>query len=165
MKSIKKIALLSSIFALSLTSCELQKTCLCLETSSTEKVSEGMCSQVRRSEEVDTVYLINTPTNPEADLSEYTYDITWSSVVSNDHVSFTNGLKGKRIHRVFRISDTVILVDMYGKTDDPEATFGYIKISPDAFEAHTNRAKNAFLKAYVSISDNPGMVEKPSNIK
>ena len=165
MKSMKIIALLSSVFVLSLTSCDLHKTCLCLETSTGEKYVEGMCCQVRRTDEIDTVYLINRPTNPEADPSEYIYDITWTAIVKNDSVTFTDGLKGKRIERVYRISDTVILVDMYANITNQEATFGYIKISPDAFDAHTERVKNAYLKAYVAIGDKNEMVSKPSDLK
>ena len=162
MKSMKKIALLSSIFALSLTSCDFHKTSYCLETSTGEKYVQGMCCQIRRTEEIDTVYLINLPTNPEADPSEYIYDITWVSMVRNDSVTFVGGLKGKRVERVYRISDTVLLIDMYAKVNNQEATFGYIQISSEAFHAHTDRVKNAYLKAYVAIGDTCEMVSKPS---
>ena len=165
MKSLRKVALLSGVFLLSLTACDLHKKCYCLESSNDDKYHAGMCLQVTRSEIVETIYLVNPPLNPEASPEKYTYDISWVDMVKNTSITMTGGLKGKRISRVFRISDHAVLVEVFGKTEDQEATFGYIKVSSSAFTAQSQRAKDAFLYAYVSIGDTGGLVNKPSDAK
>ena len=165
MKSLRKIALLSSVFILSLTSCDLVKKSYCLASSNDDKFHDGMCHQVSRSEIVESFYIINPPSNPEADPEDYIYDITWVELVKNTSIKLTGGLDGKRLDRVFRISDHVIRLDVYGKTNDQDATFGYVRISNSAFTAHTNETKNATLLAYVAIGDSSQLVNKPSDAK
>ena len=44
-----------------------------------------------------------------------------------------------------------------------KATFGYIRILPNAFKAHSERATDSVLYAYVAIGEGKGLAEKPNS--
>ena len=164
MKKWYKIVALSTVFAFSLTGCQTETKSYCLETSDTYEYFEGKCYQSNRSDVVETVFVINLPTNPEADPSEYKYDLIWNKSINTDNFTFTSGLTGKRIIEVFRWSDTILKINFDGRAQDQEATYGYLRVSPSAFKATSKRAKGACLYAYVSIGKASSLVEKPSEI-
>ena len=165
MKNIKKIAVFSSIFLFSLTSCASEPKSYCLETSDTFDYYEGKCFQANRNDVVDTVFVMNMPTNPEADPEEYKYDIRWNDSINTEWFSFAGGLKGKRIIEVFKWSDTVLKINFDGRAADKEATSGYVRISPSAYKAYTKEVKNTYLYAYVAIGDSSALVDKPVEIE
>ena len=161
MKSINKIAVLCSVFALTLVGCTKEIKSYCLETSDTFEYYKGKCFQASRNDVVDTVFVMNLPNNPEAPEDQYTYDLTWSKVVNTEHFSFTNGLEGKRIIEVFRFSDTILKINFDGKSLSDEQ-FGYIKISPSAFKSTSKATKGAYLYAYVAVGEASDLVNKPA---
>ena len=161
MKMIKKALLMSAVAAMSLCSCSLEKRCECLETSDILTYREGMCYQANRSNVVESVFLINKPLNPEDSPENYKYDITWSEIVAIDNFSFVDGLSGKHIMTILRISSVVIKVTFDGAVTDPEATYGYIRILPNAFIGHSDRAIDSVIYAYIAIGDTSDCVIKP----
>lgn len=161
MKQIKKIAALSTIFLLSLVSCASEIKSYCLETSDTFESYEGKCYQASRSNVVDTVFLINTPNNPEAEDGQYKYDLVWNKVVNTDHFTFTGGLEGKTIIEAFRVDDYIIKINFDGKSVNDEVD-GYIKVSPLAFASKSKETKGAHLYAYIKVGEFSGLVDKPT---
>ena len=156
MKSLVKIALLSSVVVFSLTACGRERRCYCLETSDTSTYVEGKCFQIDGTKDiVETVFL----TNPNGE------DIEFNTIIDESQVTFTDGLKGKRVQNAMKMSSSCIKVSMYGKIDDPEATFGYIRIRYTNFTALSERAKEAYLYAYIAIGDSTGMTDKPADIQ
>ena len=163
MKNLRKIALLSGVVLLTLAGCTDELAVHCLETSDTFEYAEGKCFQSSRSDIVETLFLMNLPTNPEADPEAYTYDIEWNKSINTDNFSFTDGLKEKRIIEVFRWSDTILKINFHGRVTDKEATFGYLKVNPSAFKVKSERVKQAYLYAYVAIGDTTALVDKPAD--
>ena len=157
----KKLFLLFASSALSLSSCSLEKRCECLETSDSLNYQAGLCYQANRSNVVESVFVINTPINPDDDPANYKYDITWSESVRLDNFSLVDGLAGKQIMTIMRLSDVVLKITFDGASSDKEATHGYIRILPNAFTAHSERATDSVLYAYVALGDSKGMVAKP----
>ena len=154
MKSLVKIALLTGVMAISLTACGNEKKCYCLETSDTTTFVDGKCFQVDGTKDiVETIFI----TNPNGE------DIEFNNIINESHITFTDGLKGKRVQNAMRMSSYSIKVSIFGKIDDPEATFGYIKIRYSNFKALSERAKEAYLYAYVAIGNSTGMVDKPAD--
>ena len=162
MKIIKKLVILPSIFLLSLTGCSNELKAYCLETSDTFEYYEGKCFQANKNDVVDTVFVMNNPTNPEADPEEYTYDLRWNNSVNTKWFSLTGGLEGKRIIEVFRWSDTVLKINFDGRSADQEATSGYVRISPSAFKAVNKKISGAYLYAFVTIGESSGLANKPA---
>ena len=155
MKSLVKIALLSSVIAFSLTACGNERRCYCLETSDTTTYVEGKCFQVDGTKDiVETIFI----TNPNGE------DIEFNNIINESHITFTDGLKGKRVQNAMRMSSNSIKVSIFGLLDNPEATFGYIKIRYTNFRALSERAKEAYLYAYVAIGNSTGMADKPADI-
>lgn len=161
MELIKKSVLLLGAAIFSLCSCSLEKRCECLETSDSLNYVEGMCYQASRSNVVESVFLINPPTNPNDAPENYQYDITWSEIVVLDNFSCVDGLSGKHIITILRLSNTVIKVTFDGAVTDKEATHGYIRILPNAFKGHSERATDSVIYAYVAIGDASSLVIKP----
>ncbi len=162
MKNRYKIAVLSSVFMLALTGCTSTEISeFYLETSNTFEYSAGKCFQASRNNVVDTTFVFNLPLNPEANSDEYEYDLVWNEVLNIQGFTFVNGLEGKAIIEVFRISDTVLKINFDGKVYDNKATFGYLKISPETFRAKTKRVRDTFLYVYIAIGDNSGLIDKP----
>ena len=155
MKSLTKSALLSGVMILSLTGCSYEKTCYCLETGDVLTYEEGKCYQVTRSDVVETFFVYN----PDGK------DVAFVEAVDASQISFTDGLAGKRIESVMRMSDSSFKITIYGQINDPEATFGYIKVRYTNFKALSERAKDAYLFAYVAIGDQSGLVDKPVEAK
>ena len=162
MKRNYKIATLGSVLLLALTGCQTELKAYCLETSDTFEYYEGRCYQACANDIVETVFVHNLPINPEADPEQYKYDLTWNTTINTDHFTFAGGLVGKRVIEVFRWSDTVLKINFDGHVVDQEAQFGYIKISPSAFKAHTSRVRGAYLYAYCAIGPTVDLVKKPS---
>ena len=161
MKVMKKAFLLFGTALLSLCSCNLEKRCECLESSDSLTYHEGQCYQVNRANVVESLFLINNPINPEEEPERYKYDITWSETVRLENFSCVDGLSGKHIMSIFRINDRIIKVTVDGVVTDKEATSGYIRILPTAFTAHTERATDSVIYAYVAIGDNSALIVKP----
>lgn len=161
MKILKKSVLLLGAALLSLCSCSLEKRCECLETSDSLEYTSGMCYQASRINVVESVFLINNPVNPDDGPENYQYDITWSEIVVLDNFSCVEGLKGKHIMSILRLSSHVIKVTFDGAVSDKSATYGYIRILPNAFTGHTERAIDSVIYAYVAIGDSSGLVQKP----
>ena len=152
MKSLVKIALLSSVLAFSLSACGTERTCYCLETSDTTTYVEGKCFQVDGTRDiVETIFI----TNPNG------ADVEFNTIIDESNITFTDGLKGKRVQNAMRINTYSIKLSIFGKIEDPEATFGYIRIRYSNFKALSERAKNAYLYAYVAIGSSTGMADKP----
>ena len=155
MKSLVKIALLSSVIAFSLTACGNERRCYCLETSDTTTYVEGKCFQVDGTKDiVETIFI----TNPNGE------DIEFNNIINESHITFTDGLVGKRVQNAMRMSSNSIKVSIFGLLDNPDAAFGYIKIRYTNFKALSERAKEAYLYAYVAIGNSTGMADKPADI-
>ncbi len=155
MKSLVKIVLLSSVMALSITACGNEKKCYCLETSDTTTFVEGKCFQIDGTRDiVETIFI----TNPNGE------DLEFNNIIDESHITFTDGLKGKRVQNAMRMNSYSIKVSIFGKIDNPEATFGYIRIRYSNFKALSERAKEAYLYAYVAIGDSTGLADKPADI-
>ena len=161
MKMVKKAFLLLATAGLILCSCNLEKRCECLETSDYLTYYEGRCYQASRSKVVESVYIMNRPINPDDSPENYQYDITWSEIVRVDNFSFVDGLSGKHVMSVLRISDVTLKVTFDGAPADAEATYGYMRILPSAFTGHTERAIDSVLYAYIALGDASGLVAKP----
>ena len=154
MKSLVKIALLSGVMALSLTACGNERKCYCLETSDTPTYVEGKCFQIDGTKDiVETIFI----TNPNGE------DIEFNNIIDESHITFTDGLKGKRVQNAMRMNSYSIKVSVFGKIDDPEATFGYIRIRYSNFKALSERTKEAYLYAYVAIGNSTGLADKPAD--
>lgn len=162
MRQLNKLALLTTIFSLSLVSCSNKSRCECFETSDTPDYVEGMCYQVSRKNVIETVYLINLPLNPEDDEKNYRYDFEWKDDMRVEYISLEEGLQGKRIISFLKLTKHSMRVTIDSTLADPNATYGYIKISHLAFTPLSERAQNANLYAYVSIGDERGLVNKPT---
>ena len=80
-------------------------------------------------------------------------------------MTFTDGLKGKLVQNAMKMSSSSIKLSIYGKIQDPEATFGYIKIRYTNFKALSERAREAYLYAYVAIGSSSGLADKPADIE
>ena len=112
---------------------------------------------------MESFFLINPPLNPEAEKEEdYTYDISWAQSQNLSWYTLHGGLKGKKIMSLNRISSNILQVNIYRPCEDKEATEGYIKINPKAFNSKTERTKMAVLYAYVYIGKDSALVEKKS---
>lgn len=164
MKKFIKVSLLLACVPFALAACEdFEKKCFCMETSTTLEYVEGKCYQASYKDILETIYVINLPINPEADPSEYKYDITFVAEVKNTYLTLTGGLEGKKINSVFRLDDNIIKVNIQNVAQDEEATYGYIKISERAFTANTDRVRNANLYAYVALGEQSNiLVDKPT---
>ena len=156
MKSLVKIALLSSVIALSLTACGRERRCYCLETSDSTTFVEGKCYQVDGTRDIVETIFISNPNGQDIEFNEY---------INETHVTFTDGLKGKLVQNAMRMSSSSIKLSIYGKIQDPEATFGYIKIRYTNFKALSERAREAYLYAYVAIGSSSGLADKPADIE
>ena len=167
MKNVIKLSVLLATIPLMLTSCEelKEKQFRRLETSNGITIIQDQCYQASRNDIVESVFLINPPTNPDkAEDEEYTYDIIWNDQVNLAHFSFLGGLKGKQVLSVLKLGDNVIKVNIDHAVEDQEATYGYIKINHYAFKAVSPEAKEAYLYAYVAIGDSSAMIKKPAEL-
>ena len=162
MKHFHKLALLTSIFALSLASCSNKTRLECFETSDTADPVSGMCYQIGRKDVIENFYVLANPINPDADPKDYQYDFTWRDDMRVEHISFVEGLEGKRVISFLKLNSHSLKLQIDSTLSNPKATSGYVKISHLAFDALSERAKTANLYAYVAIGDDHGLVEKPS---
>ena len=164
MKKLTHLFIFMASMALILTSCEdlISKRAYCLETSDTFEYVSNMCFQSSYRDVLESIYVFNLPTNPEADEEDYKYDLRWNDKIKIEFFSCVGGLKGKAVKSILKLSDNLIKVNIGGAAKDPEATSGYIKINPNAFKAYTDRVKDAFVYAYVAVGPSSGLVEKPA---
>ena len=135
----------------------------CLDTSDSLTYNEGMCYQASRLNVVESVFVINRPINPEDAPENYQYDITWDETIRIDNFSLVDGLAGKHIMTILRMNDHILKVTFDGASTDKNATYGYLRILPNAFKAHSERATDSVLYAYIAIGDAKGLAEKPSS--
>lgn len=159
MKVLKRIFSLALV-ACSLTACNLEKRCECLNTSDDLEFVEGMCYQASRNNIVESVYISNPPINPEAPESEYKYDLIWNNIIVLDYFNFVDGLSGKHVNSIFKVNDQILKITFDGALNDEEATGGYLRVSPSAFRGLTERAIDAFLYAYIAIGDDSHFVKR-----
>ena len=140
MKSLVKIALLSGVMALSLTACSTERKCYCLETSDSTTFVDGKCFQVDGTRDiVETIFI----TNPNG------ADVEFNTIINESHITFTDGLKGKRVQNAMRLNTYSIKVSIFGNSN---------------FKALSERAREAYLYAYVAIGDSTGLADKPADI-
>ena len=118
--------------------------------------------EVGRKDVVENFYIIAQPTNPDADPKDYQYDFAWRDDMRVEYISLVEGLEGKRVISFVKINSHSLKLQIDSTLSNPNATFGYVKISHLAFDAISERAKTADLYAYVAVGDNHGLVEKPS---
>ena len=165
MKLLQKTALLFATVSLALTACDFEKRCFCLETSKEETYTEGVCMQLSRKDIVEVAYVYCLASNPEASLGERKYEVTWNEEINWKQFSFSKELKGKIFDSITIVGDGHTLkFEIHGLLRDQEATSGYIRISPQAFKAHTDNSKEAYLYAYFAIGDRTADVERPADI-
>lgn len=148
----------------------------CLETSATAEYVDGQCYQIAKENEikhfdeqgnvidiedkVEKFYLINKPINPAANQNEWQYDIKWKDTLSVSDFTFVEGLEGKIISKLVRVSDNVVYLEIFKALTDKNETSGYVRVKESAFDALTETAKDKRLYAYVSIGEESGMVNK-----
>lgn len=161
MKLLKKSSLLFAIVGLSICSCSLEKRCECLESSDSLEYADGMCYQVSRSNIVESFFIINNPIDSE-NANGPKYDIIWSETIRLENFSCVDGLAGKHIMNIFRIRDNILKITVDGSITDETATYGYIRILPNAFTAYTERATDSVLYAYIAIGSTSSLVNKPN---
>ena len=162
MKQLNKLALLTSVFVLSLTSCSNKVRYECLETSDSPDYIEGMCYQVSRKNIVESIFLMNLPSNPDAPTAEHQYDFVWREDMRVEYISFEGGLKGKRIISFLQLDPHSLKLTIDSTLENPNATGGYVKISHLAIKPLSDKAKNANIYGFVSIGDERGLVDKPT---
>lgn len=148
------------LVAVSLTACDFEKRCECLQTSDDLEFAEDMCYQASPNDIVESVFISNPPINPDDPASEYKYDISWYDIIHLDYFKFVDGLSGKHVISIFKVNDQILKITFDGDLLNNDATFGYIRISPSAFRGLTDRAIDAFLYAYIAIGDTTHFVRK-----
>ena len=164
MKKFMKVSLLLASIPLALSSCaDLDKRLICVETSNTDVYTAGMCYQVSYKQVVDTVYLITPPLNPEAPVSEQTFDFIWKDELKNAYFDFIDGLEGKTLISVLKVSNNILKLNIKGSCEDATATYGYIKIFRYAYISQNEKIKDISLYAYVAIGEQGSLlVNKPA---
>ena len=165
MKRLRKLALLFSVFAISLASCDFEKKCYCLESSNDADYHEGKCYQASRNDIVESVFVINLPLNPDANEEDYKYDVSFKDSLRVYMFSLVGGLSGKTVISVMKINEHILSIQFDNTVNDIEATHGYVRINRQAFTAHSERAKESYLYAYLAIGDSPSMVDRPADIE
>lgn len=161
MKCFNKLALLAGVFLLSLTSCSNKVRCECFETADSPDPVSGKCYQVSNRNILENIFIVNLPLNPDAPKAEHEYDFVWRDDMRVEYISLEEGLKGKRIISFLLLDPHSMRLQIDGTLDNPNATFGYVKILHLGIKPLSQRAKNANLFAYVSIGEENGLVDKP----
>lgn len=157
MRSHSRFALLLSILPLAVTACSFENVSYCLESSDSMDYVSGHTYQVTREDIVTTFYLINPPEGEEGK-----HSIEWNKTVSLSHFTVSGGLSGKTIFSIAYVNSYVVRIKMDGKCTDAEATFGYIKVNPDAYKRLDNDViDRSFLAAYVAIGSSSSLIVKP----
>ena len=156
MKSLNKIALLSNVVLLALSACSFERRVYCVETSDGLEIAQGKCYQASKQDVVDTIFIIN----PQDENGNY--DLVWNDSINTANYSFTDGLKGKKVIDLLKISDNTIKINIDGRVENQDATFGYIRITHNAFKAVSNSAIGASIYAYVALGEKSGMTDKPA---
>ena len=154
MKNIVKVTLLLASIPLALSACtDVGKRVVCVGTSNTIEYASNKCYQISYKQYVETIYLFSLPNNPEADPNEYTYDYIWKDEQKNSYFDFQDGLKGKTLISILKISNTILKLNVKGSCDDPMATYGYIKVFRYAYTSQSSDIKDIPIYAYVAIGE------------
>lgn len=165
MKLNKKSILFLATIPLLLTACNFEKKCFCLETSNSLNFQDGYCYQLSKQDILETIFVSCLPSKSENDTNENYYEITWKKNYSFESFSFTGGLKGKQVKSIVRIEDSNTLrINVSGACLDQEATSGYLRISGDAFDSHSEKSQGSVLYAYFAIGEKSDIVVKPGDI-
>ena len=162
MKQLNKLALLTSVFVLSLASCTNKARLECMESSDSPDYVSGKCLQVSRKNILEYIFIMNLPLNPEADPKEYQYDFEWNENLREEFITFEGGLKGKRMISFLKLDTHSLKLYIDGEPEDLKLTSGYVKISHFAITPLSERAKNANIYAYVAVGDEHALVDKPA---
>ena len=164
MKNIVRTTLLLASLPLVLSSCtDVNKRLIVVETSNTTEYVEGKCYQTSYKYGVETIYLVTTPNNPESDPKEYTYDFIWKDELKNSYFDFVDGLAGKNLISVLKISNSILKLNVKGSCEDTFAKYGYIKIYRHAYTSQSDKIKNTPIYAYVAIGEQGSeLVDKPA---
>ena len=164
MKNLAKVSLLLASIPFALSACtDVGDRVVCLETSNTIEYVQNKCYQVSYKQVVDTVYLFSMPNNPEADPSEYTYDFIWNDEQKNSYFDFVDGLEGKSLISILKISNSILKLNLKGSCKDVVATYGYIKVFRYAYTSQSSKIKDIPIYAYVSIGEQGSiLVDKPA---
>ena len=164
MKNIVKASLLLAAIPLALSACsDLGDRLVILETSNTIEYVQGKCFQLSYKQCVETLYIFSVPNNPEADPSEYTYDFTWKDEQKNSYFDFIDGLSGKSLISILKVSNYCLKLNVKGSCDDVTATYGYIKVFRYAYDSLSEKVKDIPIYAYVAIGEQASqMVDKPA---
>ena len=163
MKNIVKVSLLLASAPFALSACtDVGKRVVCVGTSNTIEHIQDKCYQISYKQSVETLYLFSLPNNPEADPKEYTYDYIWKDEQKNSYFDFQDGLKGKTLISILKISNYVLKLNVKGSCDDPTATYGYIKVFRYAYDSQTSNVKDIPIYAYVAIGEQGStLVDQP----
>ena len=154
MKNIVKASLLLASIPFALSACtDVGKRVVCVGTSNTIQYVQDKCYQLSYKQCVETIYLFSLPTNPEADPNEYTYDYLWKDEQKNSYFDFQDGLKGKTLISILKISNTILKLNVKGACDDPTATYGYIKVFRYAYDSQSNNVRDIPIYAYVAVGE------------
>ena len=164
MNQVKKACLLLAIGSMVLSACGAERKIFCLDTFNQVDYESGMCAQMSKNDINEVVYVFCLPNNPEADASEYQYEITWNKVTNKNYFSFVQGLEGKKADSVIVLEKNTLKINVHGLNRDQEATYGYLRISQEAFTANSENSRNAFAYAYFAIGEQSGAVAKPEDI-
>ena len=164
MKTKQKSLLFLGIIPLLLTACNGEKKCFCLDTSNAYNYQEGYCYQMSRKDVVETFYLCCAPYKDKTPDDEDYYEITWKKKYSFEHFTFIGGLQGKKIKGVVLLENNTLRINVSNSCIDQEATSGYLRISPEAYDSHSPKSKDAFLYAYIAIGEKSDLVIKPEDV-
>ena len=164
MKKLIRVSLLLASVPFALTACtDVGDRRVCLDTSNTIDLVQNKCYQMSFKQCVETLYLIAPPNNPEAPASEYTYDINWKDEQKNSYFDFMDGLEGKAMISILKVSNTVLKLNIKGSCKDVTAKYGYIKVFRYAYTSLTDEIKDIPIYAYVAIGEQPSqLVDKPA---
>lgn len=164
MKISQKSILLFAISSLLLTACQTEKRCFCLETYNSVNYQEGYCYQLSRKDVLETIFVFCLPTKSADGSNEDFYEVTWKKNYNVESFKFVEGLEGKKIKSVVLLENNTLRINVSNACIDQEATSGYLRIGPDAFDYHSDSSKNSFLYAYFAIGENSAVVVKPEDI-
>lgn len=127
-----------------------------LESSNVSQVVDKQCYQVRRehgeTQEAEYVYLIGNSND----------DFSFNDDINVLDVSLLDGVEGKRIISVDRISETVLKVGLDSNSIGKDEVSGYLRVRSSAITYTDENNKDKNLYAYVAVGETSEMVNKPT---
>lgn len=164
MKNLAKVSLLLASIPFALSACtDVGNRVVCVESSTTIEYVQNKCYQVSYKQCVETLYLFSVPNNPEADPSEYTYDFIWKDEQKNSYFDFQDGLRGKTLISILKVSNNILKLNVKGFCTDVTATYGYIKVFRYAYESQSSKIRDIPIYAYIAIGEQASLlVDKPA---